>query len=490
MEKGQVKKFILVVNLSVIFVLIAFIYLPGVSITGLGSIFDLQWNTDALFSGIFTYASYVSCSAPGWDCYGSDGGRNTCKSAGCTDSTSCTTPGSTCQYGGTLQTCTVTTTCNQTVVNSEGSCDSNFVCQGIHEVTHAGPSSPGSPACYTSLSFDEVCCSSSTSSSSTTTGSCNPPPCVPTTGQACNTNACGVSGGTVNCDGTCSGSTPALPAGYGSSCTSAPNSCGATNSGAIGCSGTCSATTPANPAGYGSSCTSAPNSCGMTNLGTIGCSGCSATTPSESLCNAAPSVTPSAPTQGDYCGVSSPPIFLSWQFTDPDSGDTQSAYRIQIDNNAGFPSPETDTNSVFSSGTQYSPAGLAYNTTFYWRVMVWDSKGASSAWANGANFTTALHQYPISNFTWTPTTPGELETTQFTDTSQVFGGASKSAWSWTFPDGSPVASTQQNPEVQFSPIGIKQVILNLTDSNGYACSTAKSVNAQLPFPDWQEISPF
>ncbi|MDO8655193.1 MAG: hypothetical protein Q7R48_02075 [bacterium] len=122
--------------------------------------------------------------------------------------------------------------------------------------------------------------------------------------------------------------------------------------------------------------------------------------------------------------------------------------------------------------------------------MVWDSRAASSSWINGSNFTTASHQYPIANFTWTPTTPGELQTTQFTDTSQVYGGAIKSAWSWTFQQSSPATSIQQNPSAQFTPIGIKQVILRITDSSGYSCQASKNVNVQLPFPDWQEISPF
>ena len=68
------------------------------------------------------------------------------------------------------------------------------------------------------------------------------------------------------------------------SCTSAANSCGATNSGNI-VNGSCSASTPANPAGYGNSCTSGANSCGQTNSGTYQCNGsCSASTPSNSSC--------------------------------------------------------------------------------------------------------------------------------------------------------------------------------------------------------------
>jgi PKD repeat protein len=122
--------------------------------------------------------------------------------------------------------------------------------------------------------------------------------------------------------------------------------------------------------------------------------------------------------------------------------------------------------------------------------MVWDNHGAVSSWTNGSSFATASHQYPTANFTWAPANPGELQNTQFTDTSQVFGGASRSAWSWTFQNGSPATSTQQNPSVQFTPTGIKQVILRITDSSGYSCQISQNVNVQLPFPDWQEISPF
>jgi len=73
--------------------------------------------------------------------------------------------------------------------------------------------------------------------------------CVPTSGDACTSsaNACGATAqGTVSCDGTCSASTPAVPANLNQSCSSSANSCGQTNSGTINCSGVCSATTPDN----------------------------------------------------------------------------------------------------------------------------------------------------------------------------------------------------------------------------------------------------
>ncbi len=115
-------------------------------------------------------------------------------------------------------------------------------------------------------------------------GSC----CASNSGQGCTSsaNSCGqTNSGTIQCNGSCSATTPANPSYYGQACASTPNSCGQTNSGTYNCSDVCSASTPANPAGYGNSCTSAPNSCGQTNSGTIQCNGtCSAATPSNSGC--------------------------------------------------------------------------------------------------------------------------------------------------------------------------------------------------------------
>lgn len=79
--------------------------------------------------------------------------------------------------------------------------------------------------------------------------------------------------------GCSNGACNACSSGYGSSCTSPANACGQTSAGTIKCDGTCSATTPANPANYGSSCT-ASNACG-TNYGTVTCAGsCSVGPPS------------------------------------------------------------------------------------------------------------------------------------------------------------------------------------------------------------------
>ncbi|MBI4158036.1 MAG: PKD domain-containing protein [Candidatus Yanofskybacteria bacterium] len=133
------------------------------------------------------------------------------------------------------------------------------------------------------------------SGANTNDGSCTY--CAAGYGNSCTSsaNACGqTSTGTIQCNGSCSASTPSNPPGYGNSCTgatSSPNACGQTNpggSGTIQCNGSCSGSTgstPANPPGYGNSCTSSANACGQTNTGTIQCNGsCSASTPPNSAC--------------------------------------------------------------------------------------------------------------------------------------------------------------------------------------------------------------
>ncbi|MES3004914.1 MAG: GBS Bsp-like repeat-containing protein [Patescibacteria group bacterium] len=122
-------------------------------------------------------------------------------------------------------------------------------------------------------------------------------------GNSCTSpaNVCGQTqaNGTLQCNGSCSSTAPAvtIPGGntYGAACTSPANACGQTQAnGTWQCNGTCSSTAPANPTGYGNACTgatSSPNACGMTNPGSAGtqqcngtCSGAAGVTPSNALC--------------------------------------------------------------------------------------------------------------------------------------------------------------------------------------------------------------
>ena len=108
------------------------------------------------------------------------------------------------------------------------------------------------------------------------------------------------------------------------------------------------------------------------------------TTPNSSP-NPPSSLGPTEYVNGNW-GTNNTPT-LQFTQSDPDTTDTLK-YRIQIDNNSDFLSPEVDYTSALlaQGGTSYTPPALA-NDSYYWRVMSADNKGAASSWAvaNGGN---------------------------------------------------------------------------------------------------------
>lgn len=135
-------------------------------------------------------------------------------------------------------------------------------------------------------------------------------------------------------------------------------------------------------------------------------------------------------TQPDYCKFG-PSAIITWKYSDPDDGptpDKQSAYQLQMDNNANFNSPEIDTGKVPSSGTSYSiSSGLQFGQKYHIRVYVWDSHDAKSN-PSTINFTTPAHSAPVVDFT-----PVEIvvdESTQFNGT--ALGPSPILSWDWDF----------------------------------------------------------
>ncbi len=228
--------------------------------------------------------------------------------------------------------------------------------------------------------------------------------------------------------------------------------------------------------------------------------------------NAAPTVTnmqSDASGADNYCNIG-PGLGISnfsWQYSDS-NGDPQTRYDFQVDNHSGFaspevdrsfaglsnPSPTTNNQSVQIRNVATAPGGdyLTYNTPYYWRVRVYDNQGNNSGWVQGPNFTTDTHPWPWIDFSWAPNNPPLNTPVQFTDNSQVFGGASKSSWSWVFENGNPATSNLQNPIVEFTARGSDNkntVTLTVRDSSGKACTADKKVSVTLPLPGWIEIPP-
>jgi len=217
-------------------------------------------------------------------------------------------------------------------------------------------------------------------------------------------------------------------------------------------------------------------------------------------------INPSPPS--GYCGFSSSPITLNWTFSDP--GDTQSAYQVQVDNNSDFSSPEVDSLKVFpSASTSYAPSGLLFNTTYYWRVTVWDSADLPSGWATGPSFTTNLRP-PLADFTWAPPSPSVGEIIQFcsrndgvaclTDETTFYGTLGTESWAWDFENdgiddcsGPPLTGDcgtgdEQNPTHSYSIAGDYTVRLTATDDNG-SCFVAQDLIGLSSLPEWKEIAP-
>ena len=213
-------------------------------------------------------------------------------------------------------------------------------------------------------------------------------------------------------------------------------------------------------------------------------------------CNIPPTATNLQVAKGNYC--SSPSHHFSWRYSDPDN-DTQSRYQFQVDNNAGFSSPEVDRNYYSLSNPSpttnnqtvvvaVSPTSdqIAYNTTYYWRVKVYDSEGDDSGWVSGSSFATDRHMWPTIDFNWMPTSPSQDEEALFADLSTVYGGSTKSSWFWSFENGNPFNSSLQSPIVKFVSTGDKQITLQVTDSDSYSCTGSKTINVQSALPGWEE----
>ncbi|WAH38623.1 sialidase family protein [Alicyclobacillus dauci] len=81
---------------------------------------------------------------------------------------------------------------------------------------------------------------------------------------------------------------------------------------------------------------------------------------------------------------------LTWQFSDPNSNDSQSAYQLQVvDVSSG--STVVDSGKVTSSSQSYALAAntLSNGKQYQWRVTTWDSSGAQGPWSNYSTFNTA-----------------------------------------------------------------------------------------------------
>lgn len=162
---------------------------------------------------------------------------------------------------------------------------------------------------------------------------------------------------------------------------------------------------------------------------------------------------------------------FSWTFSDPDIGDTQSAYQIQVGTSEGESDMWDSGKIISSSSTDISYAGsdLELNTTYYWRVRTWDNNNAAGPYCEDQTFTTAESEGPISppvaDFTSNVTSGTVPLVVNFTDTSTE----SPTSWDWDFGDGN--FSIDQHPTHTYVTAGTYTVSLNATNGGGYSVTT-------------------
>lgn len=238
--------------------------------------------------------------------------------------------------------------------------------------------------------------------------------------------------------------------------------------------------------------------------------GCSNNSPS------ADPVTLIAPSE--FCD--NPEYTFNWIFAD-DPGDTQSSFWLQVDNNSDFSSLSVDRK--FYSSRNREPVSLkydvdgvgpsnklAYGTTYYWRVKVWDNKGMESAWAAGDNFNTEPHMWPIVGFQ--PPPPEDFSvnvsihfiTSEEPNDSICFkaraGGGNIetpcAGWKWDFcygeicSDNSLKWLTSSDTYHTYSEVSSYNIVLWVKDKNNNICSNKNNPKyIGTKKPKWKEVVP-
>ncbi|MGB0651658.1 MAG: PKD domain-containing protein [Thermoplasmatota archaeon] len=120
-------------------------------------------------------------------------------------------------------------------------------------------------------------------------------------------------------------------------------------------------------------------------------------------------------------------------------------------------------------------------------LTVTDDDGASDT---TCNVVTVVNEPPVADFTWSPTTPTDLEDATFTDLSTDSDGTIVS-WSWDFGDGA--TSGDQHPVHGYADNGDYTVCLTATDDDGASDTACKVITVLNVAPaagfDWSPEEP-
>jgi len=128
-----------------------------------------------------------------------------------------------------------------------------------------------------------------------------------------------------------------------------------------------------------------------------------------------------------------------------------------------FPGGTPSTSTIQHPSVTYTTPGI-YNVT----LIAGNSSGNSTLTKTG--LITVNIAAPVANLSANKTFVTAGETVSYTDLSTN----SPTTWSWSFPGGTPSASTVQNPQVVYSSAGIYNVTLTVTNTSGTNTITKSS----------------
>ncbi len=195
-------------------------------------------------------------------------------------------------------------------------------------------------------------------------------------------------------------------------------------------------------------------------------------------------------TDEDYCNCEDhPPAYdLFWDYKKPEDSTAEYAgARVQFEDNSG----ELLMDRTYEGSEMASPSELetlAFNTTYRWRVKVWDENGLESEWSSYHEFTTGIRR-AVVDFSWVPLNPFEEEKVYFTNKT-IPGSEDIIDIEWDFGENAdPKDSTEDDPEVKFTDDGSQTVTLTVTDESGTDCYREETVGVRFELPDWQEVGP-
>lgn len=197
----------------------------------------------------------------------------------------------------------------------------------------------------------------------------------------------------------------------------------------------------------------------------------------------------------DYC--SSNAVSVGWKFNDADTGDSQSAFQVQVATDSLFKSIVYDSGKVSGGGSAHTVNGLTWGSSYYAHVKVWDMHSGESPYVSSVKFTLPAAQYPKPAFDWLPKKPKVDEEVTFTDRTD-YSKVSPLLRLWSFGDCQGKKKCLFSSSTAASPVNIfykdksvHSTALEVSFVGGYVCkSDSQDVTiGDATDPSWREVAP-